>query len=324
MFSCGALGEQRDDHQYETDRECTCPAPSQDPKHERRRPRCRLIGSSACSRLPLQEARQGQIRDADCGKRGPQDQQPVSIHGRTLLIPFSLRLVWERRHRNRGRCPSRDALPSPDLETIVRSAGLGRRLAQLYLGLFLFGFSVALMVLADLGVAPWDVFHQGVARRTDLTVGAAVVATSVAVLVLWIPLRQRPGVGTISNAVLVGVSVDLSLLFLPSAGPLALRLAYLVGGIVLNGIATGLYIGAALGPGPRDGLMTGIAARGHSIRTTRTAIEVSVLAAGWLLGGTVGIGTVAYALAIGPLAHVFIPRLTVVTNAAADDERTAR
>lgn len=191
------------------------------------------------------------------------------------------------------------------------------RLTNLYAGLLLFGASVALMVRAGLGLDPWNVLHQGLALRTGLSLGAVVIVVGVGVLLLWVPLRQRPGVGTLSNALVVGLAVDATLAVLPEPDVLAARIAFLVSGIVLNGVATGLYIGARLGPGPRDGLMTGLAARGWSIRIVRTGIELTVLASGWLLGGTVGIGTVAYALAIGPLAHVFLPLLTVPPAAAA-------
>jgi uncharacterized membrane protein YczE len=187
-----------------------------------------------------------------------------------------------------------------------------RRIVQLLAGLALYGFSTALLVNADLGLDPWDVFHQGVADRTPFTIGVATVVTSAFVMLLWIPLRQRPGIGTIGNAILIGFMMDGVLAVLPAPETTPPRVVFLVGGIVLNGIATGMYIGAGLGPGPRDGLMTGWAARSRrSIRLVRTLIEVVVLAAGWLLGGTVGIGTAAYALAIGPLAHFFIPTFTI-------------
>jgi uncharacterized membrane protein YczE len=187
-----------------------------------------------------------------------------------------------------------------------------RRLAQLYAGLVLYGFSTALLVNSELGLDPWDVFHQGVAERTALTIGVATVVTSAFVMLLWIQLRQRPGLGTISNAIVIGLVVDAVLSFLPQPNEIPVRAFFLASGIVLNGMATGMYIGAGMGPGPRDGLMTGWSARtGRSIRLVRTVIEVGVLAVGWLLGGTVGIGTAAYALAIGPLAHVFIPRFTI-------------
>jgi uncharacterized membrane protein YczE len=182
-----------------------------------------------------------------------------------------------------------------------------RRFAQLYPGLLLYGFSAALLVEAELGLDPWDVFHQGVAELTGITIGVATVIISAVVLLLWIPLWQRPGVGTISNGLLIGFAIDAALVLLPTPDALWARVGFLASGIVLNGIATGLYIGAGMGPGPRDGLMTGLAARGHSIRVVRTGIELSVLVLGYLLGGSVGIGTVIYALSIGPLAHITIP-----------------
>jgi uncharacterized membrane protein YczE len=190
---------------------------------------------------------------------------------------------------------------------------LVRRLIQLHIGLVCYGVSMAFMIEARLGLDPWDVFHQGVARRTGLRFGVVVIAVGVLVLLLWIPLRQRPGIGTISNAIVIGLVVDGAVALLPTPQPLAARWAFLIGGIVLNGIATGLYIGARLGPGPRDGLMTGYAARrpGRSIRLIRTVIELTVLSAGWLLGGTVGWATLLYAVSIGPLAHVFIPLFSV-------------
>ena len=181
------------------------------------------------------------------------------------------------------------------------------RLAQLLGGLVLYGISSSLLVLAGLGLDPWDVFHQGRARHTPFAIGTWAILVGVAVLVLWIPLRQRPGIGTLCNVVLVGATMDLVLGHVHAPHALVARIACLVVGVFLNGVATGAYIGAGLGPGPRDGLMTGLAARGHSIRIVRTGLEVTVLVTGWLLGGTVGAGTVLYALSIGPLAHVFIP-----------------
>jgi uncharacterized membrane protein YczE len=181
------------------------------------------------------------------------------------------------------------------------------RLAQLYGGLLLYGVSSSLLVLAGLGLDPWDVFHQGLSRTFGLAIGTWAILVGVAVLLLWIPLRQRPGIGTLSNVVLVGGTMNIVLGHVHAPHALVARVALLVCGVLLNGVATGAYIGAGLGPGPRDGLMTGLAARGHSIRIVRTGIEVTVLATGWLLGGTVGIGTLVYALAIGPLAHVFVP-----------------
>lgn len=188
-----------------------------------------------------------------------------------------------------------------------------RRFLQLQAGLVLYGVSMALFIRADLGLDPWDVFHQGVSARTGLRFGWVVFLVSVAVLVLWIPLRQWPGIGTVSNAVVIGLAVEGGLAVLPDIGAMWLRVVLLVAAVVLNGVATGSYIGAALGPGPRDGLMTGLARRYPrlSIRLVRTGIEVTVLAVGWLLGGSVGVGTVLYALAIGPLTQAFLPIFTV-------------
>ena len=186
-----------------------------------------------------------------------------------------------------------------------------RRLLQLGGGLVLYGISDALMLAAGLGADPWDVFHQGLARRTGIPVGTWAIIVGAAVLLLWIPLHQRPGVGTLSNVLVIGAVINVGLAMLPSPNRLVVQVPMLLSGVVLNGIATGAYIGAGLGPGPRDGLMTGLAARGRSIRVVRTAIEVTVLLSGFLLGGTVGVGTLVYALAIGPLAHVFIPMLAL-------------
>ena len=181
---------------------------------------------------------------------------------------------------------------------------------MLLCGLALYGLSLTLLVRADLGLAPWDVFHQGVGEVTGLSLGTVIVATSFAVLALWIPLRERPGIGTIANAILVGVGVDAFSALLPQIDGPIVRSLLLVAGVVLNGVATGLYIGAGMGPGPRDGLMTGIARRGHPIRVVRTVLELAVLLAGIVLGGSFGVGTIAYALAIGPLVHVFLPWFT--------------
>jgi uncharacterized membrane protein YczE len=187
-----------------------------------------------------------------------------------------------------------------------------RRLVQLFAGLLLYGVSLALVLRAGLGLAPWDVLHQGLAKRTGVSIGVVLIVVSFVVLLAWIPLRQRPGFGTLANAVLVGVFVDLTLHVLGDAHGWALRIVLLVSGVLLNGLATALYIGASLGAGPRDGLMTGLVRRtGRSVRLVRTVLEVSVLALGFLLGGTVGVGTVLYALAIGPVAHALLPRLTV-------------
>ena len=191
-------------------------------------------------------------------------------------------------------------------ETAPRG-GMTARLVQLIAGLVLFGVSLALLVRSELGLDPWDVFHQGLSVATGLSIGVCTIAAGVVVLLLWFPLHQRPGIGTVANVVLVGLSLDAVLLLIPATGDLALRWTYLAAGIVLNGIATGAYIGAGLGPGPRDGLMVGLARGGRSIRVVRTAIEASVLVIGWLLGGTVGIGTVLYAVTIGPIVHRTLP-----------------
>jgi uncharacterized membrane protein YczE len=194
-----------------------------------------------------------------------------------------------------------------------------RRFIQLFLGLVLYGVTAAMLVLAGLGLDPWDVLHQGLSRQLGLGIGTWAVIVSLVVLALWWPLRQRPGIGTLLNAVFVGLVIDLVLWLADPPSAMPARIALLVGGVVGNGIATGLYIGAALGPGARDGLTTGIAARGYQIRVVRTAIELTVLICGWILGGTVGVGTVLYAVAIGPITHWTIPGLMVGGRIAAAD-----
>ena len=194
---------------------------------------------------------------------------------------------------------------------------LTRRLVQLYAGLVLYGLSMAMFVESTVGVMPWDVFHQGVADRTPLTMGMVTILTGAVVLALWWPLRVRPGLGTVSNVILIGIAFDVAHVLLPTPEAMPARIAFLVAGVVLNGVATAAYIGARFGPGPRDGLMTGLAARtGRSVRLVRTSIEVVVLAIGWLLGGTVGVGTVVYALAIGPLVHRLLPAFVVAEQTA--------
>ncbi|MEQ4453380.1 YitT family protein [Kosakonia sp. YIM B13605] len=183
-----------------------------------------------------------------------------------------------------------------------------RRLIQLYIGLVLYGVSTAMFVRADLGADPWNVFHLGVMNLLSLDIGTVMIVTGALVLLLWIPLRQRPGLGTISNVIVLGLAADAALSLMPVLDSLVARGTLLVCAVAVNAIATGMYIGAGFGAGPRDGLMTGIHARtGWSVRTIRTAIEVSVLFIGWLLGGTVGVGTVVYALAIGPLIQLCLP-----------------
>ncbi len=186
-----------------------------------------------------------------------------------------------------------------------------RRVTLLAVGLVAFGVSNAMLLRAGLGVGPWDVLHQGLSRSFGLAVGTWVVIVSAVVLLAWIPLRQRPGVGTLANAVLVGLVINLVMALTTPAQSRGLQVGLLVGGVLLNAVATGAYIGAGLGPGPRDGLTTGLAARGWPIRVVRTVIEVCVLAVGWLLGGTVGVGTLLFALTIGPLTHLTIPWLSM-------------
>lgn len=208
----------------------------------------------------------------------------------------------------------RTAVAAPPARTDRR---LPRRLVQLYAGLALYGLSMALLVRAGLGVMPWDVLHQGLVRSIGGTLGGVSVVVGALVLLLWIPLRQRPGVGTVSNVAVIGIAVDASLAVLPAVGDgLPLRIAVAVAGILLNAVATAAYIGVRLGPGPRDGLMTGLVARtGGSVRLVRTGIEVVVVASGWLLGGTLGIATVLYALAIGPLVQPLLRWFTVAPGA---------
>ena len=187
-----------------------------------------------------------------------------------------------------------------------------RRITQLLIGLAMYGISLAVFIRAGLGLDPWDVFHQGLSEKTGFSMGVVVIAVSFLVLLLWIPLRQMPGIGTIANAVLVGLFADLGLWLIPDVTHLGGQIAMLAGAVILNGIASACYIGACLGPGARDGLMTGLVRRtGWSVRLVRTGIEVVVLAVGFLLGGSVGVGTVVYALAIGPIVQVLLPKFMV-------------
>ena len=203
---------------------------------------------------------------------------------------------------------------------------LVRRVSQLFAGLVLYGISMAFMVESSLGLNPWDVFHQGLSETTGISFGWVVILLGIPILLLWIPLRQKPGFGTIANLVVIGFVVDGALAILQPGDSLAMRVTYLVTGIALNGVATGLYIGSSLGPGPRDGLMTGLVGRFPrlSIRLVRTSLELLILGVGFLLGGTVGLGTVVYALAIGPLAHMFIPVFTVEPRTPAPEPVTVR
>ena len=190
---------------------------------------------------------------------------------------------------------------------------LPRRLTQLYAGLLLYGFSMALLVRSDLGVMPWDVLHQGISRQVGWSLGTVTIVVGVAVLLAWVPLRERPGFGTVSNVVVIGLAVDATLWLLPPVDAMAVRGLFAVAGVALNAVATAAYIGVQLGPGPRDGLMTGLVRRtGGSVRLVRTSIEVAVVLTGFLLGGTLGVATAVYAVSIGPLVHLLLPRLEVV------------
>jgi uncharacterized membrane protein YczE len=208
--------------------------------------------------------------------------------------------------------PPRIALSDLGPIAQLRAGRLSRRLVQLYAGLLLYGFSIALMVRAHLGLAPWDVLHSGLTKHFPIDIGQALVLVSFLVMLAWIPLREMPGLGTISNAIVIGVSTDGFLAVLPTPHAVAVRVVLLAAGIVLQGVATAAYIGAQFGRGPRDGLMTGLARRtGHSLRLVRTAMELTVVAIGLLLGGVAGLGTIVYAVAIGPLSQALLPPFIV-------------
>ncbi|MCW2755216.1 MAG: hypothetical protein JWQ32_2627 [Marmoricola sp.] len=194
----------------------------------------------------------------------------------------------------------------------VRAGRVPRRLTQLLIGLLLYGVTLAMLIRSALGNAPWDVLHQGLARHLPLTIGQAVIVVSLLVLLLWIPLRELPGLGTIANSFLVGIAADITLGLLHRPDALEARIGLLVAGVLLNAVATALYIGSQFGPGPRDGLMTGLHRRtGVSIRLVRTGLELTAVLVGFLLGGTVGVGTLVYTLAIGPLVQAMLPRAIV-------------
>lgn len=187
-------------------------------------------------------------------------------------------------------------------------AELVRRLPRLLVGLVLFGVGIAMMVISDLGLAPWEVLHQGISINTGIPIGTVGILTGILVLILWIPLRERPGIGTVSNVLLIGIVIDLTLWLAPDRVDGAWQQwALLIGGTLVIAVGSGLYIGAGLGPGPRDGVMTGLGARGVPIGFARAIIEVSVLVAGWALGGTVGVGTVVFAFGVGPLVGWMLP-----------------
>lgn len=193
---------------------------------------------------------------------------------------------------------------------------IGRRLVRCLVGLALFAIGISLQMNANIGAPPWDVFHQGVAKQTEISIGRIIVMTGFALLLLWIPLKQKPGLGTILNALEIGLVADIALEIIPEPNNIFIRIIMVVVGILTVAIGTGLYIGSALGPGPRDGLMTGLAKRGIPIRIGRTAIEVTVLIIGMILGGQVGIATFAFAFGVGPLVHFFLPRLAVSSGSA--------
>jgi uncharacterized membrane protein YczE len=200
----------------------------------------------------------------------------------------------------------------------VRGKNLSRRIAQLVAGLVLFGLGIGCMLQSGLGLPPWDVLHQGLAEQFGLSVGTWSIIISFFVLLIWLPLRERYGAGTLLNAILIGAVIDLTVLVLPEPEAPWLRGLMLAGGILFIGVASGLYIGANLGPGPRDGLMTAISRRGLSIRVTRWGLEVAVLVTGILMGGTFGVGTIAFALFIGPLVQFFLPRWSIDTGRPED------
>lgn len=197
------------------------------------------------------------------------------------------------------------------LESLEFRDRLGRRLIRCIVGLSLFSLGISLQMNANIGAPPWDVFHQGIANQTGISIGKIIVLTGFSLLLLWIPLKQKPGLGTILNALEIGLVADIALAIIPEPSNMLIRVPMALLGIVVVAIGSGLYIGSALGPGPRDGLMTGLAKRGIPIRVGRTVVEVIVLVTGWLLGGQVGVATFAFAFGVGPLVHFFLPRLAV-------------
>ena len=202
------------------------------------------------------------------------------------------------------------------LEQLEFRDRLGRRLVRCLIGLALFAIGLSLQMNANIGAPPWDVFHQGVAKQTDISIGKIIVITGFSLLLLWIPLRQKPGLGTILNALEIGLIADVALEIIPEPNNIFIRVVMVIVGIITVAIGTGLYIGSDLGPGPRDGLMTGLAKRGIPIRVGRTAIEVTALIVGFAMGGQVGVATLAFAFGVGPLVHFFLPRLAVSSGSA--------
>lgn len=208
-------------------------------------------------------------------------------------------------------------------DATVPAGRLGRRLAQLYLGLVVYGLGMALLVESGLGVMPWDVLHQGLSRQLGWSMGTVVAVVGALVLLAWLPLRERPGLGTISNVVVISLTVDVFIRAIPADAPTGVRVAMALSGIVLNGVATAAYIGVGMGPGPRDGLMTGLVRRtGGSVRLVRTVLEVAVVLTGWLLGGTVGVATALYAVTIGPIVQLALPHLDVAGAGARTPRRS--
>jgi len=201
---------------------------------------------------------------------------------------------------------------------IPRPPELWPRLGRLMFGLVLFGFGLALMLIADLGLSPWDVFHQGISLRTGIPIGTVVIITGLVLLIAWIPLKEKIGIGTIANAIVIGLTLDAALYFLPERiDLLAARWVAMLGGVLIVAIGSGYYIGAGLGPGPRDGLMTGITRlTGLPLGLVRGVLEIGVLIIGWALGGTIGVGTIVFAFGIGPLVQYFLKRLQVVDRSS--------
>lgn len=202
------------------------------------------------------------------------------------------------------------------LETLEFRDRLGQRLIRCVIGLALFAIGISVQMNANIGAPPWDIFHQGMAKQTGVSIGAVIIATGVCLLFFWIPLKQKPGLGTILNALEIGLVANLALAIIPEPKNIFVRIFMAMAGIVIVAIGSGLYIGSALGPGPRDGLMTGLAKRGVPIRVGRTAIEITVLLIGITLGGQVGVATFAFALGVGPLVQFFLPRLAISSGNA--------
>jgi uncharacterized membrane protein YczE len=243
---------------------------------------------------------------------GPQGKWP--IHG---VLASVIKLAPDAgRHRPDAR-PPRPSTPQPGPLEQLRTGQLARRLPQLYAGLVLYGITLACLIRAQLGNAPWDVLHQGIASHLGVSIGAVTIAVSLMVLLAWVPLREMPGLGTISNAFVIGLATNLGLAWLHEPPTLAGRVALTAAGIAGNAVATAMYIGARLGPGPRDGLMTGLNRRtGRPVWMVRTSLEVAVVVLGWLLGGVFGVGTLLYAVLIGPLVQRLLPLFTVSSGGA--------